>query len=242
MPERYPVVRGKARRALLRRFPYAVYFVATRISSASSPACTRGATQGVGGSAAKLTANKRIKLSRRSAGDLTGAGALAAYPRCVGRPCGGHFTATRRGGRPGGHPRWAGSPRGTCRAAVLSMPPPIVMLPLRGSTGTSSSRRLRRRHCLGRVAPGHERGGPGRLPLRRVASRPRHRHCRHRASPLGVLRRYPGLPVALRVRRTNERAIACYRRAGFTVTGAAPRRCPPATPCPTTAWSLRRAE
>jgi ribosomal protein S18 acetylase RimI-like enzyme len=30
----------------------------------------------------------------------------------------------------------------------------------------------------------------------------------------------PGLPVALRVRRTNERAIACYRRAGFTVTGS----------------------
>jgi plasmid stabilization system protein ParE len=29
MPERYPVVRGEARRALLRRFPYAVFFVAT---------------------------------------------------------------------------------------------------------------------------------------------------------------------------------------------------------------------
>ena len=29
MPERYPVVRGKARRVLLRRFPYAVYFVTT---------------------------------------------------------------------------------------------------------------------------------------------------------------------------------------------------------------------
>jgi plasmid stabilization system protein ParE len=29
MPERYPVVRGEARRALLRRFPYGVYFVAT---------------------------------------------------------------------------------------------------------------------------------------------------------------------------------------------------------------------
>ena len=28
-PERYPLVRGRARRALLRRFPYAVYFVAT---------------------------------------------------------------------------------------------------------------------------------------------------------------------------------------------------------------------
>lgn len=29
MPERYPLVRGKARRALLRRFPYGVYFVVT---------------------------------------------------------------------------------------------------------------------------------------------------------------------------------------------------------------------
>jgi toxin ParE1/3/4 len=29
MPDRYPYVRGRARRALLRRFPYAVYFVAT---------------------------------------------------------------------------------------------------------------------------------------------------------------------------------------------------------------------
>jgi len=29
MPERYPLVRGSARRALLRRFPYAIYFVAT---------------------------------------------------------------------------------------------------------------------------------------------------------------------------------------------------------------------
>ena len=27
MPERYPVVHGRARRALLRRFPYAVFFV-----------------------------------------------------------------------------------------------------------------------------------------------------------------------------------------------------------------------
>ena len=29
MPGRYPVVRGSARRALLRRFPYAVFFVAS---------------------------------------------------------------------------------------------------------------------------------------------------------------------------------------------------------------------
>ena len=29
MPERYPLVRGRARRALLRRFPYAVFFVAS---------------------------------------------------------------------------------------------------------------------------------------------------------------------------------------------------------------------
>ena len=37
---------------------------------------------------------------------------------------------------------------------------------------------------------------------------------------------YPGLPVALRVRRTNERAIACYRRAGFTVTGSGTKALP----------------
>jgi RimJ/RimL family protein N-acetyltransferase len=36
----------------------------------------------------------------------------------------------------------------------------------------------------------------------------------------------PGLPVALRVRRTNERAIACYRRAGFTVTGSGTKSLP----------------
>jgi plasmid stabilization system protein ParE len=29
MPERYPIVCGEARRALLRRFPYGVYFVLT---------------------------------------------------------------------------------------------------------------------------------------------------------------------------------------------------------------------
>jgi plasmid stabilization system protein ParE len=29
MPERYPIVHGEARRALLRRFPYGVYFVLT---------------------------------------------------------------------------------------------------------------------------------------------------------------------------------------------------------------------
>jgi plasmid stabilization system protein ParE len=29
MPERYPIVYGEARRALLRRFPYGVYFVLT---------------------------------------------------------------------------------------------------------------------------------------------------------------------------------------------------------------------
>ncbi len=29
MPERYPIVRGEARRALLGRFPYGVYFVAS---------------------------------------------------------------------------------------------------------------------------------------------------------------------------------------------------------------------
>ena len=37
---------------------------------------------------------------------------------------------------------------------------------------------------------------------------------------------HPGLPVALRVRRTNERAIACYRRAGFTVSGSGTKPLP----------------
>ena len=32
-------------------------------------------------------------------------------------------------------------------------------------------------------------------------------------------RRHPRLPVVLRVRRSNARAVACYRRAGFAVTG-----------------------
>jgi RimJ/RimL family protein N-acetyltransferase len=36
----------------------------------------------------------------------------------------------------------------------------------------------------------------------------------------------PGLPVTLRVRRTNERAIACYRRVGFTVTGSGTKSLP----------------
>ena len=31
-------------------------------------------------------------------------------------------------------------------------------------------------------------------------------------------RSHPRLPVALRVRRSNVRAVACYRRAGFTTT------------------------
>ena len=37
---------------------------------------------------------------------------------------------------------------------------------------------------------------------------------------------HPGLPVALRVRRTNQRAIACYRRVGFTVTGSGTKSLP----------------
>ena len=32
-------------------------------------------------------------------------------------------------------------------------------------------------------------------------------------------RAYRQLPIVLRVRRSNARAIACYRRVGFTVTG-----------------------
>jgi RimJ/RimL family protein N-acetyltransferase len=33
-------------------------------------------------------------------------------------------------------------------------------------------------------------------------------------------RAHPRLPVALRVRRSNARAIACYRRVGFTLAGS----------------------
>ena len=37
---------------------------------------------------------------------------------------------------------------------------------------------------------------------------------------------HPGMQVALRVRRTNARAIACYRRVGFTVTGSGAKSLP----------------
>ena len=37
---------------------------------------------------------------------------------------------------------------------------------------------------------------------------------------------HPHLPIALRVRRSNARAIACYRSAGFTVTGSGTKTLP----------------
>ena len=37
---------------------------------------------------------------------------------------------------------------------------------------------------------------------------------------------HPRLPIALRVRRSNARAIACYRRVGFTVTGSGTKSMP----------------
>lgn len=37
---------------------------------------------------------------------------------------------------------------------------------------------------------------------------------------------HPHLPIALRMRRSNARAIACYRRVGFTVTGSGTRLLP----------------
>jgi RimJ/RimL family protein N-acetyltransferase len=37
---------------------------------------------------------------------------------------------------------------------------------------------------------------------------------------------HPELPVVLRVRRTNARAIACYRRVGFTLTGSGAKSLP----------------
>ena len=77
MPERYPVVRGRARCALLRRFPYGVYFVATP-DLVSVVACLHARRDPrCGGSAAKLTANKRIEQNARR----------SAARRQVGRVC-----------------------------------------------------------------------------------------------------------------------------------------------------------
>ena len=50
--------------------------------------------------------------------------------------------------------------------------------------------------------------------------------CCSRTRPLEVSPRPSCLPVALRVRRTNARAIACYRRIGFTVTGSGTKTLP----------------
>ena len=51
---------------------------------------------------------------------------------------------------------------------------------------------------------------------------------------------HPHLPVVLRVRRSNARAIACYRRAGFALTGSGTSRSPRASGSLITAWSFRR--
>jgi len=37
---------------------------------------------------------------------------------------------------------------------------------------------------------------------------------------------HPHLPIVLRVRRSNTRAIACQRRVGFTVTGSGSKSLP----------------
>jgi ribosomal protein S18 acetylase RimI-like enzyme len=42
----------------------------------------------------------------------------------------------------------------------------------------------------------------------------------------GFRRAHPRVPVVLRVRRTNARAIACYRHAGFTVAGGGTKSLP----------------
>jgi toxin ParE1/3/4 len=47
-PERFPVVHQTCRRALLRRFPYGIYFVPTTELMASWRACTRVATRTAG--------------------------------------------------------------------------------------------------------------------------------------------------------------------------------------------------
>jgi RimJ/RimL family protein N-acetyltransferase len=39
-------------------------------------------------------------------------------------------------------------------------------------------------------------------------------------------RTHPRVPIALRVRQANARAIACYRRVGFTVTGSGSKSLP----------------
>ena len=39
-------------------------------------------------------------------------------------------------------------------------------------------------------------------------------------------RMHPHVPIVLRVRRSNARAIACYRRVGFTVTGSGSKPLP----------------
>lgn len=39
-------------------------------------------------------------------------------------------------------------------------------------------------------------------------------------------RAHPRLPIVLRVRRSNARAIACYRRVGFAVTGGGSKSLP----------------
>jgi len=39
-------------------------------------------------------------------------------------------------------------------------------------------------------------------------------------------RAHPQLPIVLRVRQANARAIACYRRAGFAVTGTGSKSLP----------------
>jgi hypothetical protein len=80
MPERFPVVHAQCRRALLRRFPYGIYFAPTPNSSASSPACTRAAIRAGGRSVWGVTANRAFEQPRRSSAHGRGVNARCSTP------------------------------------------------------------------------------------------------------------------------------------------------------------------
>ena len=123
--------------------------------------------------------------------------------------------------------RWAGFAAGTCLERILSMPTPTVMLPPRGST------------LYVIVADGCDVGtvwvelppGASEAVLGVFLSDASHLGLGIGTAAVELALAefhadHPGLPVALRVRRTNERAIACYHRAGFRVTGSGTKSLP----------------
>ena len=107
------------------------------------------------------------------------------------------------------------------------MPPPTATLPPWGSTGTLSSR------TAATSAPSGSSclPGAGEAVLGVFLGDARHlgRGIGSAAVALALAEfrtAHPELPVALRVRRTNARAIACYRRVGFTITGSGTKSLP----------------